>query len=99
MKDITIRKADKGSCIVVEDTSSYIDNGIAHSQNTSIYRMLSGDPTNSMSKSIGDFVEYLFSSNYIDKHIHSFLKPLKALGHKGCPLPKNFTKTHPAFDI
>ena len=75
MKDLTIRKADKGSCIVVEDTSSYVDNGIAHLQNTSIYRMLSGDPTNSMSKSIGDFVEYLFNSNYIDKHTHSFLKP------------------------
>jgi len=75
MKGLTIRKVDKGSCIVVEDTSSYIDNGIAHLQNTSIYRMLSGDPTNSISKSIGDFVEYLFSSNYIDKHTHSFLKP------------------------
>jgi len=74
MKDITIRKADKGSCIVVEDTSSYIDDGIAHLQ-TIIYRMLSGDPTNSMSKSIEDFVEYLFSSNYIDKHTHSLLKP------------------------
>ena len=75
MKDLTIRKADKGSCIVVVDTSSYIDNGIAHLQNTSIYRMLSGDPTNSMSKNTGDFVEYLFNSNYIDKHTHSFLKP------------------------
>ena len=37
--------------------------------------MLSGDPTNSMSKSLGDFVEYLFNSNYIDKNTHSFLKP------------------------
>jgi len=44
MKDLTIRKEDKGSCIVVEDTSSYIDNRIAHLQNTSIYRMLLGDP-------------------------------------------------------
>ena len=33
--------------------------------------MLSGDPTNSMSKSRGDFV----NSNYIDKYTHSFLKP------------------------
>ena len=37
--------------------------------------MLLGDPTNSMSKRIGDFVEYFFNTNYIDKHIHSFLKP------------------------
>ena len=61
--------------------------------------MLSGDPTNSVSKSIGDFVEYLFNSNYMDKHIHSFLNPLKALVHRGCTLQKNFTKTHPAFDL
>ena len=58
--------------------------------------MLSGDPIISMSKNIGDLVEYLFNSNYIDKHTHSFLK---ALGHRGCTLPKNFTKTHPAFDL
>ena len=40
-----------------------------------IYRMLSGNPIISMSKNIGDLVEYFFNTNYIDKHIHSFLKP------------------------
>jgi len=28
-----------------------------------------------------------------------FSSPLKALGHRGCTLPKNFTKTHPAFNL
>ena len=58
--------------------------------------MLSGDPTNSMSKSIGDFVEYFFNTNYIDKHIHSFLKPPQS------PRTQRLlftTKTQPAFDL
>ena len=74
-KDFTIKKADKGSCIVVEDTSNYIDNGIAHLQDTTIYRKLIGNPTQHMSESIGRFIDDLHSQNYIDKHTHSFLKP------------------------
>ena len=35
--DLTIKKADKGSCIVVEDMTNYIDIGLSHLQDASIY--------------------------------------------------------------
>ena len=61
--------------------------------------MLLGDPIISMSKNIGDLVEYLFNSNYIDKHTHSFLKPPQSPRTQRLYFTKNFTKTQPAFDL
>ena len=34
-----MKKADKGSCIVAEDTTNRIDNGLSHLQDASIYRL------------------------------------------------------------
>ena len=51
-KDLTIKKADKGSCIVVEDITNYIDNGLFYLQDASINRQLLGDPTEHMSENI-----------------------------------------------
>ena len=69
-EDLTIKKADKGSCIVVEDTSTYIRNGLAHLQDTTIYWRLLGNPTEHMSENIGHFIDDLYAQNYIDKHTH-----------------------------
>ena len=73
-KNLTIKKADKGSCIVIEDTTNY--NVLSHLQDASIYRQLLVDPTEHMSKSIRCFIDDLYFQNYIDKHTHSILKPL-----------------------
>ena len=44
-KSLTIREADKGSCIVVMDTSSYNEDGKAHLSDTTIYKRLDHDRT------------------------------------------------------
>ena len=44
-KELTIREADKGSCIVVMNTSQYIEEGLAHLADTSTYKHLDRDRT------------------------------------------------------
>ena len=44
-KELTIREADKGSCIVVMDTKQYITEGYAHLADTTIYQHLDRDRT------------------------------------------------------
>ena len=73
-KDLTIKQADKGSGIVIKDTS-YILNGLTHLEDTTIYQKLEGDPTPHVSEHIGAFIDNLLERNYIDKHTHTFLKP------------------------
>ena len=81
---LTIKKADKGSCIVVEDTTNYIDNGLSHLQDASIYRQLLGDPTEHKSESISRFIDDLYSQNYIDRHTHLFWSLQTPIGPKDC---------------
>ena len=44
-RDITIREADKGSCIVLLDTSQYIEEGYNHLADKTIYQELDHDRT------------------------------------------------------
>ena len=46
MKDIVIKEADKGSCIVVMDSSQYLQEGLDHLSNTTTYRQCSYNRTN-----------------------------------------------------
>ena len=96
-KDLTIKKADKGSCIVVEDTTNYRDNGLSHLQDASIYRQLLGDPTEHMSESIGRFIDDLYSQNYIDRHTHLFLKPPNMPRTQGLYFLKKIHKNPPSI--
>ena len=56
-KDIVIKKADKGSCIVVQDRSAYVSEGRAHLADTSTYKPLDSDPTASIAEGIGEVVD------------------------------------------
>ena len=93
---LTIKKADKGSCIVVEDTTNYIDNGLSHLQDASIYRQLLGDPTEHKSESISRFIDDLYSQNYIDRHTHLFLKPPNTPRTQRLYFQRKYTKIPPA---
>ena len=42
---LIIRQADKGSCIVIMDTSKYIEEGLQHLSDTSLYKKLDKDRT------------------------------------------------------
>lgn len=53
-KDIVINKADKGSCIVIEDTDTYIRNGREHLANSNIYEPLDINYTKTLVKRINE---------------------------------------------
>ena len=72
-KDIVIKKADKGGCIVVQDRSSYVSEGRAHLAGTSTYKPLDSDPTASIAKGIGEVVDSIKEAGYIDTHTHAYL--------------------------
>ena len=45
-KLIVVNKADKGSTIVVQNKADYIENGLKHLDNTTVYQKLTSDMTN-----------------------------------------------------
>ena len=65
----TIKLADKGSKIEVQDTSEYLETGYDHLKDTSIYESLNGDL-----RALMIFMDKLKEHVYIDETTHSFLK-------------------------
>ena len=57
IRNIVIKKADKGSCIVVQDRRSYVSEGKSHLADTSTYKPLDSDPTASISRNIAELVD------------------------------------------
>ena len=53
VRDLVIKKADKGSWIVVQDSSTYVAEGKSHLGDSSTYKPLDADPTASIAKAIG----------------------------------------------
>lgn len=70
---ITIKSADKGSCIVVEDTSSYIKDGEDHLQDQTIYEKLLDDPTSQLAEAINSYVNTIRKKGYITDHMKQYL--------------------------
>lgn len=54
--ELTIKQADKGSCIVVMDTAQYIEEGYAHLSDTSTYKILEEDPSWSIAQEANDIL-------------------------------------------
>ena len=74
-RDIVIKKADKGSCIVVQDRRSYVSEGKSHLDDTSTYKPLDSDPTASIARNIAELVDSMKESGYIDTYTHAYLLP------------------------
>ena len=72
-KLIVIKKADKGSCIVVEDTVEYERAGMEHLSDDKIYEEISHDPTQQLAKVINKLTSTLLARGYIDSPTHSHL--------------------------
>ena len=64
-KDIVIRKADKGSCIVIQDRSSYVAEGNTHLADTNTYKPLDSDPTASITNHVAELVDSMKEAGYI----------------------------------
>ena len=74
-RDLVIKKADKGSCIVEQDRSTYVAEGRNHLADTFTYRPLDADPTTSIAKSIGEIVDSMKEAGYVDAYTHAYLHP------------------------
>ena len=72
--DLVIKKSDKGSCIVVQDWSTYVAEGKSHLANTSTYRPLDADPTTSIAKDIRERVDSMKEAGYIHKCLPASLR-------------------------
>ncbi len=72
-KTLTIKRADKGSCIVVENTSDYINNGRKHLSDTNIYTKRPDDPTINLAKGLNNYIKTIHTKGYIDNNMKNYL--------------------------
>ena len=66
-QDLVIKSADKGSGIVVEDTTQYVKDGLDHLSDASIYQNIDTDPTSPLTDAINTYVESMFQDGIIDQ--------------------------------
>lgn len=72
-RDLVIKKADKGSCTVVENTCNYISDGLAHLADTSIYREVHGDTTPQLVRALNDYVRRQRARGYFSATMARYL--------------------------
>lgn len=70
---IIIKSADKGSGIVVEDRDSYIEAGINHLSDQTIYEEIDTDPTVQLGHAINKFVNSIHKKGIIDSITKDYL--------------------------
>ena len=74
-KDLVIKPADKGSCIVVQDTATYVREGLEHLSDPNTYTRLPGDPTPFLVENIKKLIDSIHELGYIDAYTHAYLMP------------------------
>lgn len=74
-ESLTIKQADKGSLIVVEDTNVYIENGRKHLNDRKVYETLPSDPTEGLATHIHSVLDGLKTRGFIDSYEHQFMLP------------------------
>ena len=73
--DLVINKADKGSTIVVQNRTDYINDALEHLNDPNTYRELDGDPTNSICRGINEILHKLHSEGLLTKEMVDFCSP------------------------
>ena len=73
--NIIVKRADKGSCVVIENKSDYIKNGLQHLQDIETYRQLQGDPTTILAENITTYLQKIHDQGHIDQYTKNFLTP------------------------
>jgi hypothetical protein len=99
--EITIKKADKGSAVVVMNTSDYIIEAQRQLLTSGAYLHLKEDPTESYCKEIQRVLDTMLSTNVIDTKCHEYLSPTPTLTRPGrfYLLPKIHKKGVPGRPI
>ena len=73
-KDLVIREADKGSCIVIQDKSSYISEGKQHLSDDSTYRRTSNNKTVWIAHKANWALRHHKHVGQLSSHLHNKLK-------------------------
>ena len=74
-RSLVIKPIDKGSGIVIQDTSDYIRKGLANLSDSITYKKLPGDPNPLLVERIAKLIDSIYEAGYIDTHTHAYLKP------------------------
>ena len=95
MKDIIIKKADKGSTVVVMSHKDYVSKVMQHLDNAREYRRLDEDPTERFANEMSVFLRDIRSCHVIDEETMMGLLPeefraswfyiLPKIHKPGCP--------------
>ena len=76
-KDLVIKKADKGSTIVVQNRADYIQTALEHLNDPVTNRKLDGDPTSCICTNIDFLLKDLLLKGLQDKDTVDFCSPCK----------------------
>ena len=87
-RELTIKKADKGSAIVVMNTSDYIREAERQLSNTKAYKKLDEDPSAKYCREIQTLLDSMLSWNVIDEKCHKYLTPVNPRPGRFYLLPK-----------
>lgn len=69
-----VKKADKGSKIVVEDKDNYVSDGLAHLADREIYEKVDeGDPTPQLALAINAYIKVVHNKGYISDGMKEYL--------------------------
>ena len=71
LKDIIIKKADKGSTVVIQDRQEYIDTGLEHLSNKNTYSELEEDQTKQVAEEVTQTVRAMYQEGHIDNPLLS----------------------------
>ncbi len=72
--DIVIKKADKGSCLVIENRDDYISDGLAHLADKEIYEEIEVNYTKDIAQAINDTVKRALAKGTLSKDMASYLQ-------------------------
>ena len=73
--DIVINKADKGSTIVIQNRTDYINEAMIQLNDTTTYKLLTGDPTKHICKQINTILYEYYKKYYLTKNVYTFCLP------------------------
>ena len=72
-KDIIIKKADKGSTVVIQDRQEYIETGLEHLSDRDTYNKLEEDQTKQVANEVTQAIRAMYQEGHIDKPTAEYL--------------------------
>jgi hypothetical protein len=96
---ITIKKADKGSAIVIMNTEDYVREAEYQLSNAKAYQKLDSDPSETVCREIQQILDHMLAMHVIDHKCHKYLSPVDPRPGRFYLLPKIHKKGVPGRPI